>query len=769
MMRQYELVERVARYNPHTDEQLLNKAYVYAMKAHGSQTRASGDPYFSHPLEVAAILTDLRLDDATIVAALLHDTIEDTDATRDEIDRLFGKEIGALVEGLTKIKKLDLVSKRAAQAENLRKLLLAIANDVRVLLVKLADRLHNMRTLEHVPPEKRARIAEETLDIYGPLAGRMGIHWMREELEDLAFRTLQPDAYQLISVQLEHRREQAAPVIAEIEAALRNKLAVAGINAQISGREKRPYSVWSKMERKAISFEQLSDIFGFRVLVEDIAACYATVGIVHTTWAMVPGRFKDYISTPKQNDYRSIHTTVLGPRHQRVELQVRTRTMHEIAEYGIAAHVLYKDAEADKEGKKTASRPARPNGGAEKGGFSAVDSNAYRWLRQLIEMLAEGDTPEEFLEHTKLQLFQDQVFCFTPKGRVISLPRGANVIDFAYAVHTDVGNNAIGCKINGRLEPLISPLNNGDEVEVLTAKNQTPPAAWESLVVTGKARQSIRRAARAQIRAQYAGLGRKMLERAFSRASRTYSDERLSAVLSRLGQSNAEDALAAVGRGEIPPADVIRAIYPDHRDESRSRDKAQVAEENRGEEGWFGLRRSMSLKFRWPGRGGRDAPAEETKTGPVDQRAIPIRGLHGELPVRFSPKGGAVPGDRIVGIMTPGEAITIYPIQSPELKNFDDQPERWLDVRWDIDADNPDRFPAMISVRALNEPGSLAEIAQIIGEQDANIDTVTMVMRAPDFTEMEIALEVWDLKHLNRIMALLKSASVVNAVRRVNG
>ncbi|MCB1477787.1 MAG: bifunctional (p)ppGpp synthetase/guanosine-3',5'-bis(diphosphate) 3'-pyrophosphohydrolase [Tepidamorphaceae bacterium] len=758
MMRQYELVERVARYNPHTDEHLLNRAYVYAMKAHGSQTRASGDPYFSHPLEVAAILTNLRLDDATIVAALLHDTIEDTDTTRDEIDRLFGPEIGALVEGLTKIKKLDLVSKRAAQAENLRKLLLAIADDVRVLLVKLADRLHNMRTLQYVPEDKRARIAEETLDIYAPLAGGMGMHWMREELEDLAFQVLQPDAYRVISTQLAERRDESAKVISEIALALREKIGAAGIQAEISGREKRPYSVWSKMERKAVSFEQLSDIYAFRVIVENVADCYRTLGIVHMTWSMVPGRFKDYISTPKQNDYRSLHTTVLGPGHQRVELQVRTREMHEIAEYGVAAHVIYKENVSDS---------VKSGNGVRKDRLASIDSNAYRWLKQLVDMLAEGDTPEEFLEHTKLQLYQDQVFCFTPKGRVISLPRGANAIDFAYAVHTDVGNNAIGCKINGRLEPLISQLSNGDEVEVLTAKNQVPPAAWESLVMTGKARQSIRRAARTQIRTQYAGLGRKMLERSFARISRTYSDEKLTAVLARLGQSNVEDALSAVGRGEIPASDVIKAVYPDHRDE-RARDKASTGGTTRNEEGWFGLRRAMGLKFRLPGRASRESKlaAEKSEAGPG---AIPIRGLHGDLPVQFAPKGGAVPGDRIVGIMMPGEAITIYPIQSPELKQFDEHPERWLDVRWDIDPDDPERFPAVIAVRALNEPGSLAEIAQIIGEQDANIDTVTMTMRAPDFTEMEIALEVWDLKHLNRIMALLRSAAVVNAVWRVNG
>src|SRR5947207_2593636 len=508
MMRQYDLIERVRRYNRNTDEGLLNRAYVYAMKAHGSQKRASGDPYFSHPLEVAAILTDLKLDDATIAAALLHDTIEDTPVTRAEIDQLFGPDIGRLVDGLTKLKKLDLVSKQAAQAENLRKLLLAIADDVRVLLVKLADRLHNMRTLDFVPPEARRRIAEETLDIYAPLAGRMGMHEMREELEDLAFHELNPAAYKVISERLAALAARNQSVVTEIERQLTKKLADRGILAKVTGRQKQPYSTWRKMERKSIGFEQLSDLVGYRVLVNTIGDCYQALGIVHTTWPMVPTRFKDYISTPKQNDYRSIHTTVIGPGQQRVELQIRTGEMHEIAEYGIAAHALYKDGH----GSPT--------------DMLSRESNAYAWLRHTIELLAEGSNPEEFLEHTKLELFHDQVFCFTPKGRLIALPRQANAIDFAYAVHTGVGNMAVGCKLNGKIAPLVSELTNGDEVEVITSKAQTsPPAAWESLVITGKARAAIRRATRVAVRHQYAGLGRRIVERLCQRAKIVYSDE----------------------------------------------------------------------------------------------------------------------------------------------------------------------------------------------------------------------------------------------------
>src|SRR5579884_2600846 len=454
MMRQYELVERVRRYNPNTDEALLNRAYVYAMKAHGEQRRASGDPYFSHPIEVAAILTDLKLDDATIVAALLHDTIEDTQTTRAEIDQLFGKDIGHLVEGLTKLKKLDLVSREAKQAENLRKLLLAIAEDVRVLLVKLADRLHNMRTLDHMPPEARKRSAEETIDIYAPLAARIGMYELREELESLAFRELNPEAHKVIGERLEALAKRHLGLIAEIEAQLARKLATRGIAATVTGRRKRPYSIWRKMERKAVGFEQLSDIFGFRVIVKTVPECYQALGVVHTTWPVVPGRFKDYISTPKQNDYRSIHTTVIGPGNQRVELQIRTEEMHDIAEYGIAAHTVYKDE---------AGAPTE---------LLSRESNAYAWLRRTIALLAEGSNPEEFLEHTKLELFQDQVFCFTPKGQLIALPRDATPIDFAYAVHTDVGNHAVGAKINGRVAPLGSQLQNGDEVEILTSNAQ---------------------------------------------------------------------------------------------------------------------------------------------------------------------------------------------------------------------------------------------------------------------------------------------------------
>jgi GTP diphosphokinase / guanosine-3',5'-bis(diphosphate) 3'-diphosphatase len=731
LMRQYELIDRVKQYNPNADEDLLNRAYVYAMKAHGEQTRDSGDPYISHPLQVAAILTDLKLDDATVAAALLHDTIEDTDATRAEIDRLFGPNIGRLVEGLTKLKKLDLVTKEAKQAENLRKLLLAIADDVRVLLIKLADRLHNMRTLGHRPPEARRRTAEETLDIYAPLAGRMGMQEMREELEDLSFRELNPEACKVITERLERLAERSSGWIEEIEQQLAKKLGDRGIAAEVFSRRKRAYSIWRKMERKAVGFEQLSDILGFRVIVGTAAECYQALGIVHTSWPVVPGRFKDYVSTPKQNDYRSIHTTVIGPGKQRVELQIRTQEMQQIAEYGIAAHALYKDG---------LGSPTE---------MLSRESNAYAWLRRTIELLVEGSNPEEFLEHTKLELFHDQVFCFTPKGKLIALPRGATPIDFAYAVHTDVGNMAIGAKINGQIGPLSSPLQNGDEVQILTSEAQTsPPSAWESIVVTGKARAAIRRATREAVRNQYSAFGRRIVERLCQRAKFEYSDEKLEGALPRLARASIDDVMAAVGRSELRAADVVRAMYPDYKEERVT----SVAP--KAESGWFGLKRAKAVKFKVPSESG---------------TAIPIRGINTDLPVRFAPNGGAVPGDRIVGIMAAGEGITIYPIHSETLKEFEDQPERWLDVRWDVDDQAPQRFPARLQVQSVNEPGTLAQIAQVIAEHDGNIDNIKMTRQSPDFTELTIDLEVYNLKHLTSIISQLRAKKVVANVERVNG
>jgi GTP diphosphokinase / guanosine-3',5'-bis(diphosphate) 3'-diphosphatase len=744
-VRHYDLVEKVQSYNPKADEALLNRAYVFAMQMHGQQKRASGDPYISHPIEVASILTTLKLDDETIATALLHDTVEDTPATLEQIGKLFGPNIAALVDGVTKIEKLNLASKKAEQAENFRKLLVAISSDVRVLLVKLADRLHNMRTLEHMKPEKRKAIAQETMDIYAPLAGRMGIQEIRDELEELSFRWLHPAAYETLMSRLLVLRDRNRGLTGEIAEELETRLSAEALEVKVSSREKKPYSIWLKMQNKQISLEQLSDIYGFRIIVPTIRDCYTALGIVHTTWRVVPGRFKDYISTPKANDYQSVHTTIVGPRHQRVELQIRTADMHQIAEYGVAAHTGYKLASKEKLNGK----------GAENG--AAPESAAYQWLRRMVENLLEGDNPEEFLEHTKLELFLDQVFCFTPKGRLIALPRGANAIDFAYAVHTDVGNRCVGAKINGRHMPLMNELKNGDEVEIVLSSAQTPPAAWESAVITGKARSAIRRATKEAVRKQYLALGRDIIKAALERLGKTYADSVLVSTLPRLGQKCVEDLLTATGRGDIVAAEVVAAIDP----EAAKEPPAKRRTIKRNEEGWFNLRRVKNFKFR--------IPAFVTSLEPEEHGpSIPIRAVNGTSVIHYA-DGGAVPGERIVGILGPDEGITIYPIHSPKLQEFEKQLDRWIDVAWDIGENTTELFPARIKVVALNEPGSLARIATIIGAEGANIDKVQMITRARDYTEMLIDVEVMDLKHLTDILNGVKALSQVSEATRVLG
>jgi GTP pyrophosphokinase len=595
---------------------------------------------------------------------------------------------------------------------------------VRVLLVKLADRLHNLRTLEHVKPEKRARIAQETMDIYAPLAGRMGMQLVRDEMEDICFRILNPDANRIINERLDRLHKESGNVLKEIEQSLQDLFQQKGIHTQVFGREKRPYSIWRKMERKHLSLDQLSDIFGFRVIVDTLDDCYRAMGLVHRTWRAVPGRFKDYISTPKQNDYRSLHTTVVGPHHMRVEMQIRTLIMHEIAERGVAAHALYKDtAEV-----KTAEVGAR-EGGAE--------SSAYRWLRHLMEVLQEGDSPKEFLEHTRLELFHDQVFCFTPKGQLIALPRGATPIDFAYALHTSIGDSCVGCRINGSHAPLVTQLDNGDEVEIIRSEAQVPPPAWEAIAVTGKAKAAIRRATRAAVRKQFAGLGREIVSKLLERHKEEYSDKKLAAAIPRLGHKNVDDALAAVGKGDLSGIDILKALGITV-DESDLR----VA------------RRKMAQK-------------KPDKSG---QSAIPVRGAAAGSVLKFHTVTGAVPGERIVGIVTPGEGITIYPIFAEALEQFDSQPERWVDLAWGT-AEEGQRFPARVKLALINEVGALAQVTQVIGDLGGNIDELQLLKRegVTDFFDLSILIEVFDNRHLNEIMNGLKGRPSVAQVARVTG
>ena len=718
MIRQFQLVETVKAYDPGADEDALNRAYVFSMKAHGSQERASGDPYFSHPLEVANILTKMKLDGASIITALLHDTVEDTEATLEQIEHLFGKEVARLVDGVTKLSRIELQSDHSKHAENFRKLVLAMSEDIRVLLVKLADRLHNMQTLDHIKDiEKRKRIARETLEIYAPLAERIGMHQMKDELENLAFAQLHQEARDSILQRLTFLRESGQPRADRIIAELKRTLKEEGVEAAVSGREKTPYSIWRKMQRKNVPFEQLSDIMAFRIVVDDVPACYRALGVLHSAYSMVPGRFKDFISTPKPNGYQSLHTGVIGPEKQRIEIQIRTREMHEISELGVAAHWRYKQG----------------------GGGGPVDGRQYRWLRELLDILEHAAGPEEFLEHTKLEMFQDQVFCFTPKGDLIALPRGATPVDFAYAVHSEVGNTCVGAKINGRHMPLRSELHNGDQVEVVTSRAQTPSPTWERFVVTGKARACIRRFIRTQQRAQYVELGRAILQKAFKQDGYDFSEKALEGVLKKFHSESVDDLFAAVGEGLQTEREVMNAVFPGSQT-GKSRSAKVVS---------LGTRRTRGDKHK--------------------DHAVPITGLIPGMAVHFAGCCHPLPGDRIVGIVTTGKGVTIHTIDCETLESFADAPERWLDVSWNMGPEGDGMHVGRLHVVLANGPGNLGSMSTVIGRADGNISNLKITSRSLDFFELMVDVEVSDVRHLTNIIAALRATPVVNSVERARG
>ena len=714
MLRQFELVEKVKAYDPNADEDILNRAYVYAMKAHGSQLRASGDPYFSHSIEVAGILTAYKLDSAAIATALLHDVVEDTLVDLDDVKKHFGGEVAKLVDGVTKLARIEFQSDKAKQAENFRKLVLAMSEDIRVLLIKLADRLHNMRTLHHIGnPEKRQRIALETMEIYAPLAERIGMESVKSELEDLAFAELNPDAHKSIVARLKFLREKSGDIVARIIAHLDRTLRDSGVQAALSGREKTPYSIWRKMQQKNIAFEQLSDIMAFRVVVDSIEDCYRALGAVHGAYRMVPGRFKDYISTPKPNGYRSLHTGIFGPELHRIEIQIRTRGMHDIAENGVAAHWTYKQ------------------------GADRRDGRQYRWLRELLDILDHASGSEEFLEHTKMEMFQDQVFCSTPRGDLITLPIGATPVDFAYAVHSEIGNTCVGAKINGRMMPLRSELKNGDQVEIVTSKAQTPSPTWERFAVTGRARAAIRRFIRSQERDQYLQLGRSILARAFKEEGYEMTDKALAGVLKIFSAATVEDLIAAVGAGSHTDREVIEAIFP-----AAKRKRTRPAT---------------------------TAPAKgrTRKGGEKGQPPVPIRGLIPGMAMHFAGCCHPLPGDRIVGIVSTGKGVTIHTIDCEQLEGFADEPARWLDVAWE--ADESTFHVSRIAVTVQNAPGSLGDLSTIIARNDGNISNLKIVNRSTDFFDLMVDIEVRDVKHLTDIIAALRATPTINSVERARG
>lgn len=721
MMRQYELVERVRGYDPSVDEDALNRAYVFSMKVHGSQIRASGDPYFSHPVEVAGILTDYRLDTASIVTGLLHDTVEDTVATIDEIRRLFGEEVARLVDGVTKLSKLELQSHDTRHAENFRKLLLAISEDIRVLLVKLADRLHNMRTLHYIKdPEKRARIARETMEIYVPLAERIGIQEIKEELENLAFRELYPDASESIVSRLEFLKEQGEDIVVRISDAINRTLVESDIEAWISGRTKRPVSIWRKMHRKNVEFEQLTDINAFRVVVASLDDCYRTLGVIHTKYRMIPGEFDDYISTPKPNGYQSLHTAVIGPEMHRIEIQIRTTQMHEVSELGVAAHWQYKQGAALTEGKR------------------------YHWVRQLLDILESSNNPDEFLEHTKLEMFPDQVFCFTPKGEIINLPQGATAIDFAYAVHSEIGDRCIGARINGKMAPLRTEMNNGDQVEVLTSADGTPSPTWEQWVVTGKARARIRRYVRSERREEFTKLGQAMLDRAFREIGYSPEGDPPRTVLDHFHADSSDTLAAIIGSGDATVSEVLEMLVPEEM-----------------------LRDSDARNAKRHDQTVVDFPTK--RNGDRRSSEIAIRGLTPGMAVHYANCCHPLPGDKIIGILTPGKGVTIHTKDCETLESFADTPERWVGVAWDLGPEMPESRVGRINLIVANERGALGTLTTVIAQNLGNINNLKITNRSADFFEMILDIEVKNTQHLNDIVAALRATREINSVDRARG
>ncbi len=724
MIQKEDLVKQIQSYNSSADVDLVAKAYEYAKLMHEGQTRSSGEPYYTHPVEVAAILADMKMDSATIATAILHDTIEDTDATYNDLKTKFSEEIATLVDGVTKLGKLEHQSVEGKQAENFRKLVLAMSEDIRVLLVKLSDRLHNMRTLHYISkPEKQRRIARETLDIYAPLAERIGLHKVKEEIEDLAFSYMNPEARESITNRLSFLRKEGTEIVKTIITQLTGLLKEAGINAEVTGREKTRYSIWRKMQRKNVAFEQLSDIMAFRVVVDTAEQCYHVLGIIHSHYHTVPGRFKDYISTPKPNGYRSIHTTVIGPESQRIEIQIRTHEMHEQADLGVAAHWSYKSkGSSDKQS-------------------DIKEARQYRWLRELLDLVEQESKPEEFLENTKLELFQDHVYVFSPKGDLIELPNGATPVDFAYAIHSAVGDKCVGSKVNGRIAPLNTKLSNGDQVDVITAKNQTPSPTWERFVVTGKARSHIRRFIRQQQRHEYVTLGKAMLQKVFQQEGYEFTEKAVAGVVNQFREESVEDIFSGIGSGNLVARDVFKAIFPGHKAEPARKPLDQEVEEQ-----------TANLK-----RG-------QSTGGPM-----PIKGLIPGMAVHFARCCHPLPGDRIVGIVTTGKGVTVHTIDCDTLENFADTPERWIDVSWDDGPETPEAHVGRLEITMANVQGALGTLSMVIAKNGGNITNLKITNRSLDFWEMLIDVYVNDTKHLNNIIAALRATPQITSVARARG
>jgi len=717
MLSESELASKVKAYDKNADEAALRRAYAFATKMHHEQKRESGEPYIIHPIHVAETLIDYHMDSTSIIAALLHDTVEDTSTSLEEIRNAFGEDVAKLVDGVTKLTRIEWNSDKSKQAGNFQKLVLAMSQDIRVLLIKLADRLHNMRTITSVHSEsKRIRIAKETMEIYVQLAERLGLHALKTEMEDIAFRILHPDVYESLSVRLNFLRENAGNLIPDIVADLKKDMNINGIKAEISGREKTPYSIWRKMQKQNITFEELCDIVAFRIIVDTVGDCYQALGVINTKYPMIPGRYKDYISTPKPNGYSSIHTSVIGPKNRRIEIQIRTKEMHEVAENGVAAHWSYKQG-------------------------SYEGSSQFKWLRGLLDIMEQASSPEEFLDNTKMEMYADQVFCFTPKGDLVSLPTSATAIDFAYAVHSSVGNRCIGVKINGRIKPLRTVLANGDQVEIITSKVQNPSPEWERFAVTGKARAAIRRFIRNQKREQYLELGRQMMQKDLKSGGKDYNEKDYVPLLGKYKVDTVEDLIAGVGEGIYTAHEIITQIHPDMKSTMSS-----IMESFK--------KRTTRIKKK---------PAAR----------IQIKGLIPNMAIYFAGCCHPVPGDRIVGIITTGKGVTVHNLACKTLEKFAAEPERWIDIDWNDDltqteTDNEEKtYTARLNIVLLDKPGALGLLSTTVAKAKSNISNLNTVNRSFGFLEMLADLDVKNAEHLENVIDMLRTCPVINSVKRI--
>lgn len=714
-----ELISKIRQYNPNIDESLIQKAFIFSKSAHGSQKRHSGEAYFSHPLAVASILIELKLDDASIVTALLHDVVEDTEVTLEEIEKEFGSKISQLVDGVTKLGKIESIPSNERAAEDFRKLTVAMSQDIRVLIVKLADRLHNMRTLTYVPSQqKKLKKAQETLSIYAPLAGRIGFESVKLELQELAFEIIDPNYRHEIIKELDELRKKNQNLITKINQDLESILAEEKINCEVSGREKTPYSIWLKMRKTNVGFHNLNDIMAFRIICEDVKACYNILGIVNSYYNMIPGTFKDYISTPKENGYQSLHLAILGPFNKKIEVQIRDKTMHEISEMGVAAHWRYKESNRQSPQLKKKSY---------------IENEQYRWVRDLVDLFKNSENASDVLKNHKLQMHHNEVFCFTPDGDIFKLPLGATVIDFAYEIHSEIGNKCVAAKVNGVISPLRYKIENGDQIEITTDKNSKPSPHWLQFIVTSKARTAIKNFIRSEKFEEYSNLGRAILNKFFASKNLEINDTILEKILNNFNCKAIENLCARVAEGSINRHEILKIAYPEYKEENKSKKS-----------------KNTNKKYQ------------------NNDYLIPIEGLVSGMAINYGGCCNPILGDPIIGVINTGTGVTIHNQNCKNLKNMVLTPQRIIDICWKSEEEVGQRnYSSKIRIIIQNQSGSLADVSSIISQKNVNINSIRIASRSANYLELLAGIEVKNVDHLEEIFAALRISKKIAEVERV--